>query len=368
MNLSLSFVRVLFLTLSVVLATAYTITRPSSNGIAYQNLAIGMLAGIGFGLLLMSLDWVFKRFNLRAFNVAILGLFFGYLLGTAISMIFQYALEMGPILIPSEVAIPFKMGLFLICAYLGILMTTRASEELHVCIPFVKFKHTTHKKKDILIDTSMLLDSRIIDLASSGLLDYHLILPRFTLKELYAMSESSDENLKSKGRRCLEVIKKMENIPNLDLRYVDTDFPEIKDQIAKLIRLARLLDANIITADSNRIQQPSVEGIRFINIHSLSNALKPITQAGEFLSIKIQRYGKEPRQGIGYLEDGTMVVVNGGAEFLGETLRSQVLSVKHTASGRMIFCNVVEEEDPGIESSLNDLPRDLDNAKNCLVH
>lgn len=313
------------------------------EGSFYIHLAGGITAGIIFGLILISLDWVFKRFNLRVFNVAILGLFFGYLLGTAISIIFQAVLDTGHLSVLPEHLHILRMGIYLVCAYLGMIMTARASEELYVSIPFVKFKPTSHKKKDILIDSSILLDSRIIDLATSGLLDHHLILPRFTLKELYVMSESNDENLKSKARRCLDVIKKMENIPSLDLRYIDTDFPEIKDHMSKLVRVARLLDANIITADNNRIQQSTIEGIRVINIHTLSNALKPITQAGEFLSIKIQRYGKEPRQGVGYLEDGTMVVVNGGAEFLGEVLRSQVLSVKHTSSGRMIFCNVADE-------------------------
>src|ERR1044072_7233269 len=103
------------------------------------------------------------------------------------------------------------------------------------------------------------------------------------------------------------------------------------------------MNTNIITSDINRIQQASIEGVRIINIHLLSNALKPLTQAGEFINIKIQRYGKEPRQGVGYLDDGTMVVVNGGAEFIGETIKAQVLSVKHTSSGRMIFCNAAEE-------------------------
>jgi uncharacterized protein YacL len=345
MNISLSFIRILFLSLSILLITAYTVTN-LSGGSSYAGLAVGILAGTIFGLVLISFDWVFKRFNLRVFNIAILGLFFGYLLGSGIYLTFQSVFEMSTVALSSEASTLLRMGIFLISTYLGMVLTARASEELHVCIPFVKFKPTSHKKKDILIDSSALLDSRIIDLASSGFLDHHLILPRFMLKELYLMAESNDETIKSKARRCLEVIKKMENIPNLDLRYVDTDFPEIKDQMSKLVRVARLLDANIITADNNRIQQSTIEGIRIINIHALSNALKPITQAGEFLPIKVQRYGKEPRQGVGYLEDGTMVVINGGAEFLGETLRAQVLSVMHTSSGRMIFCNVADEHQP----------------------
>lgn len=149
---------------------------------------------------------------------------------------------------------------------------------------------------------------------------------------------------KSKCRRALESIKKLEVITHLDLRFNDTDFPETADNFAKLTRLARLLDAHLLTADLGRLQMSSIEGIRIINIHALSNALKPLMQAGENIKIKIQRYGKEPRQGVGYLEDGTMVVVNGGGDYIGEVIDARVLSVKHTSSGRMIFCNAEEED------------------------
>src|SRR5262249_50758170 len=151
-----------------------------------------------------------------------------------------------------------KSIIYLVCCYMSTLMTAQASEEFYISIPFVKFKATANKKKDILVDASILLDSRIIDLAASGLLDNHLILPRFTLKELYAQAENGDENSKAKARRSLEVCKKLENMANLDMRFSDTDFPEIKDPTTKLVRLARLLDANIITADMNRIQQSSI--------------------------------------------------------------------------------------------------------------
>jgi uncharacterized protein YacL len=188
-----------------------------------------------------------------------------------------------------------------------------------------------------------LSDARIIDLAATGLLDHQLILPRFLVKELYLQAETGDELSKSKARRCLETVKKLEAIPNLELRINETDFQDVKEPFNKQLRLARLLDASLLTADISRIQMASIEGIRIINIHALSHALKPFMQTGESIKIKIQRYGKEPRQGVGYLEDGTMVVVNGGGDYIGETIDTQVLSVKHTSSGRMIFCNALEE-------------------------
>ncbi len=170
------------------------------------------------------------------------------------------------------------------------------------------------------------------------------MIPRFIIKELYTLAEIGDEFSKSKARKCLDVIKKLEAISELELRFNDTDFPDVKETQGKLLRLARLLDANLLTADISRVQMASIEGIRVINIHTLSNALKPLMQAGEYIKIKVQRYGKEPRQGVGYLSDGTMVVVNGGGNYIGDTIDAKVLSVKHTSSGRMIFCNAVDDE------------------------
>ena len=157
---------------------------------------------------------------------------------------------------------------------------------------------------------------------------------------------------KTKARRCLEVIKKMEQLSHLGLRFNDTDFPEVKDTTSKFIRLARLIDGNVLTADISRVQMASIEGVQIINLHSLSNALKPLMETGEMVKIKVQRYGKEPRQGVGYLDDGTMVVINGGGNFIGEVIDAQVLSVKHTSSGRMIFCNAFEA---GLEEQNDDV-------------
>jgi uncharacterized protein YacL len=323
-----------------------TFMLSSPTGETHANALVGIIIGTVFGFLLIGFDLLFKRFNLRSFNIAVVGIFIGYLMGQALVLIFDAVLDISRISIifqPQTLEI-IKIALFLFGVYLGTIMTLRSSDELYVSIPFVKFSPSAQKKKDLIVDPSVLSDARIIDLAATGLLDHQLIISRFTVKELYAFSEIGDEVSKSKARRSLDVIKKLEAIPDLDLRFNDTDFPEVKDIQGKLVRLARLLDGNILTADIGRVQTALVEGIRYVNIHSLSNALKPLMQAGEHIKIKIQRYGKEPRQGVGYLDDGTMVVVNGGGNYIGETIDAKVLSVKHTSSGRMIFCNACDEE------------------------
>lgn len=344
MNISLAFLRLLFLFLTTLFTSAFMVSLPT--GTMAGKILIGLGSAAILCTVMIGFDLLFKRFNLRSFNVAIVGIFIGYLMGQALVLTFNSVLDLTHL---KSVSTPYtvdlvKMALYLLGTYLGCVMTLRAADEIYVSIPFVKFTSVAQKKKDLLIDGSILSDARIIDVAVTGLLDHQLIIPRFIIKELYAQSEMGDEITKAKARRSLETIKKLETTPHLEMRINETDFPDVKDSFSKLIRLSRLLDANLLTADISRIQIATIEGIRIINIHTLSHALKPFMQTGEYIKIKIQRYGKEPRQGVGYLDDGTMVVVNGGGDYIGETIESQVLSVKHTSSGRMIFCNALEED------------------------
>lgn len=346
MNISLAFLRTFFAILSIIFMTLFMVAITESHVVG---VLLGLGLGVVFSLLLFSFDTLFRRFNLRSFNVAVVGLFFGFLMGEALILIFEAILQITAIanLSPRFLEI-IKIALYLFGLYLGTIMTMRSSDEIYVSIPFIKFAPIAQKKRDLLLDMSALADARIIDVSATGIFDSQLIIPRFVIKELYAMSEIGDEMNKAKAKRALEVIKKLEEMTSLEVRFNDTDFPEVRDSMAKMMRLARLLDSNILTADISKVQIASSEGVHIINIHTLSNALKPLMQTGELIKIKIQRYGKEPRQGVGYLDDGTMVVVNGGGDYIGETIQAQVLSVKHTTSGRMIFCNVHEEQGGGL--------------------
>lgn len=344
MNLSIAFMRSLFVVLSLFFMTTFMISNTS--GSIQGNILIGVLSGLIFGLFLIGFDILFKRFNLRSFNIAVIGIFLGYLMGQALVLVFDAILDISraSIFLQPQTLEMLKIALFLFGTYLGTIMTLRAADELYVSIPFIKFAPTVEKKKDLIIDSSVLSDARIIDLATTGLLDNQIIIPRFIIKELYTQAEIGDEFSKLKAKKCLEVLKKIELIAELGLRFNDTDFPDVKDMQGKLLRLARLLDANLLTADISRVLIAEIEDIRVINIHTLSNALKPLMQAGEFIKIKVQRYGKEPRQGVGYLDDGTMVVINGGGNYIGDTIDTKVLSVKHTSSGRMVFCNAIDAD------------------------
>ncbi|MBB65314.1 MAG: hypothetical protein CMO81_09645 [Waddliaceae bacterium] len=340
MNVTTAFARTFFTLLSILFMSTYTIS------ILGEMSALSLTVGLGLGILtsffLLGVEYAFRRFSIRALNTITIGLFAGYLLGTASTSVLEAVLSFAPNTTDPQLLSTVKTIVFLLSTYLAITLTIRASEEFYISLPFVRFKTSGNNKRDLILDSSALSDPRLIDLATSGLVDRLLVIPRFILNTLYAQVEHSDEGIRNRARRGLEVIKKLEAMPDLNVRFNETDFPEISEHTGKLVKLARLTNANLITAEMNQVETSAVEGVKIININRLSNALKPLTQSGESITIKIQRYGKEARQGVGYLDDGTMVVVNGGGDYIGETIKAQVLSVKHTSSGRMIFCNTRE--------------------------
>jgi uncharacterized protein YacL len=322
MSNSLPFIRILFFVLSVVFVTVANREQP----------IFGALYGSVLGLALIGFDLLFKRFNLRSFNVAALGIIFGYFMGLGLNLVFSAIIGDH---LDSRTLEMARITLFLFGIYLGMLMTIRSSDELSISIPFVRFTSQTQKKKDLLLDPTLFADGRIVDMAATGLLDQQLILPRFVIKELYSLPEAE-------SKQALEVLKKLEATPDLYLHIHEADFPE-KDTSTKMLRLARLLESNILTADVTKIQTVPIDGIRFVNLHSLSTALQPLIQTGKKLKVKIVRQG-EPGQGIGYHQDGAMVVVNGAGDFLQQIVAATVIRTVPGKAGRIIFCNMAFEE------------------------
>lgn len=341
MKPSIGAIRLFFMFLSIVFMMAYVIgTTPL---ITPSTLLVGLVLGLCLGGFLIVLDLIFRRFSLSAFNTLSLGLFFGALLGFALLLIFNTAIDIASIGMHKEVGEIVKILLFLSASYLGVITTYRYASEVAIAIPFLRLNAQSTKCHDLLLDSSVIIDGRIVDIAATGLLDGRLIIPGFVMKELFEMAESKEESSQSKGIFALEVVKKLELLTTLHLRFVDTDFSDVKTSREKTLRLARIRDCDLLIYEANRVEIAPIDGVHVINLQSLASALKPLMQRGNFLTIKVQRLGKEDRQGVGYLDDGTMVVINGGGDYLGEQVRASVLSVKHTTAGRMIFCNLAEE-------------------------
>ncbi len=201
-------------------------------------------------------------------------------------------------------------------------------------------------------DQSVLEDGRLVDLARTGLFDGQIVVPSFLPRELKNHSESGDELARVKARKALEALRRLESLPRVGLQFKDVAVPESVELNEKIVQSAKLLNASLLTNENSPLRAETEQGM-YLAIDTIANSLRPLIPKGETLSIKIQRLGKEPKQGIGYLDDGTMVVVNGGGDFLGKNVRTQVLSQKYSSSGKIIFCNVREDDNDDGQSEMN---------------
>ena len=202
----------------------------------------------------------------------------------------------------------------------------------------------TATTRRFVVDQSALEDGRIIDLARTGLFDGQIIVPAVLPQELKVQSEVGDELSRARARRALESLRRLESLPRFNLQSKNIPVGESGDLNEKLALIAKRLHATLLTNETPASRSEADQSL-YLSVDTIASALRPAIPKGELLTIKIQRLGKEPKQGIGYLEDGTMVVVNGGGDYLGRNVRTQVLSQKYSSSGKIVFCNVREEDD-----------------------
>ena len=360
MKNSVTLARLLFTCLSLLF---FTIAISAVSGeMTKSNITLGLLCGSTVAGFLILLDAFYKNVHLRAINTLTIGLFVGLALFSALYLAFQTIIEaIIPLVSFTSIGLLTsyaigKVFLLLLGLYIGVIFTFRCCHTLRESLPVIKVKQEKEHVKKIIFTHSVLSDSRIVELSRCGLLDQRILIPRFVVNDLYTQCDAVDEPVKVKARRSLENLRQLEEIEALEMEYTDLDYPEIKQPSGKIVKLALEIKANILTADStnfeDKMRQPS---LRVMNLNDISHHLKPLMEAGEIMEIKVQRYGKEARQGIGYLDDGTMVVINGGGDFIGESIQTQVLSVKHTSSGRIIFCNSIDNEFQTVHSHQSEL-------------
>lgn len=213
-------------------------------------------------------------------------------------------------------------------------------EERHI-LPEIKKDEISVPVK--LLDTSVIIDGRIADVGETGFLDGILVIPRFVLRELQRIADSDDPLKRNRGRRGLDILNKLQQSKTIKVQIQDNDFPEIKEVDAKLVKLANLLNAKVITNDFNLNKIAQFQGVKVLNLNELSNVLKPVVLPGEEMSVFVAKEGKDANQGVAYLDDGTMVVIEGGKQFISRTIDVIVTSVLQTAAGRMIFGKIKEE-------------------------
>lgn len=233
--------------------------------------------------------------------------------------------------------------LTVVCCYISISVLLQTKDEFRFIIPYVEFSRQVKGAKPLVLDTSVIIDGRIADICDTRFIDTKLIVPRFVLQELQSVADSSDKLKRNRGRRGLDMLKRMQNNPKVELQIHDTTLPEMRDVHKvdeRLVVLAKVLGARVVTNDYNLNKIAQLQGVEVINLNELANSLKSVALPGEAMVIRVVKPGDQMGQGVGYLEDGTMVVVEQGRSHIGHEVCITVTSVLQTPAGRMIFGRV----------------------------
>jgi uncharacterized protein YacL len=308
--------------------------RQELVGLTYSG-AIGMVIGFGFGWLMIAVDEMLKGFSLRAFSATT----FGLLLGTVVALLidhsglFERADEVTRWLV--------RLGLFLSFGYIGIVLAMRSNkEDFSLIIPYVRFAPQNKPDNLLLLDTSTIIDGRIADLIEANFVEGLIVVPRFVLKELQQIADSSDSIKRARGRRGLEVLNRIQRNNRSEVKIHEGDFPDEREVDAKLVRLARNLRAKLFTNDYNLGKIAELQSVNYVNLHELAKSLRTVLLPGETISLRIVREGKDKGQGVGYMPDGTMVVVNNAQSAVGQQVEVQVQSLLQTGAGVIVFADL----------------------------
>lgn len=324
--MTLLFIRVFFFILSGVIG--YYI------GTIVDQKILGLEVGMLSGLVLIFLEQRLHRISMRGLSSMVFGLLLGVFMAKLISDILAI-IPLGEFFHSVS-----RVVLTLIFSYLGAVVALRGKDEFNIIIPYVRFKRQDIGGGTILLDTSAIIDGRIADIYKSKFVAGRLVVPRCVLVELQKISDSADDRKRQRGRRGMELLRLMQNDSSIDIRIHEDEMTEEKEVDAKLMKLAKLLDAKICTTDFNLGRIALLQHIEILNVHELVTAVKSVVFTGEMLDVKIVKEGKEASQGVGYLEDGTMVVVSEGRRLIGERAKVLVTSVLQTQSGKMVFAKL----------------------------
>ncbi|MCM8824247.1 MAG: TRAM domain-containing protein [Candidatus Omnitrophica bacterium] len=308
------------------------------GGVAYtfggEHPLLYFIGGIILGSLIVFFEIIARRVSLKGLSAGV----FGIILGLILAKLFGTILDLFNL--EKELDLPIRIFITLIFIYLGITLGLKGKEEFSIIIPYVKFRRQELKEENIIVDTSSIIDGRILDIVKTGFIEARLIVPRFILNELQNLADSTDHLKRQKGKRGIEVLNslKKEQTVEVVIHEMEEDGKIPVDE--RLIKLAKVLDSKILTTDYNLNQIAQLQGVKVLNINDLANALKPILLPGERFMLKLIKEGKEQNQAIGYLEDGTMVVVENSKWLIGKNVEVEVTSVLQSPSGRIIFTKI----------------------------
>lgn len=304
----------------------------------YNGILGAGLGALAAAFVILIIDWA-KRNELRVVIAAAIGLFLGIIAANILtfSLIFERSGS------PTMQTITLYILVNITMAYMGAGIGARKGGDINFNV-FRKANPDMLKEVDYkILDTSVIIDGRIADLCETGFIEGTIQIPQFVLLELQNIADSSDPIKRTRGRRGLDILRKLQKQHGLEVEIIEIDFPKIREVDSKLIALAQKNGGKIITNDFNLNKVAELQGVDVLNINQLANALKPVVLPGEIMNVRVLKEGKEEGQGVAYLDDGTMVVVDNARHFLGKNVDVSVTSVLQTTAGRMIFTVLKEE-------------------------
>lgn len=346
-------IRILFLLLVSAVALVYSyntindvLLTDKSSSLTY----IIMVGAVVISFAIITIDTLIRKKNLMIIS----GLFFGLLVGMLVSLGLGYLVDnianvfLSQSLRASNASLieGVKLLLGLITCYLTVSFILQTRDDFRFVVPYVEFTRATKGPRPIVLDTSVIIDGRVADLAVSGIFESRILVPRFVLNELQAVADSSDRLKRSRGRRGLDVLHRLQAMPKLELHVWDgslINIPESEGVDQKLVALAQQEHARIFTNDFNLQKIAQLRGVDVVNMNSIADAVKPVVLPGETMRVRIVKPGESHGQGVGYLDDGTMVVVEAARDRVGQELLIVVTNALQTAAGKMIFGRPSEE-------------------------
>jgi uncharacterized protein YacL len=334
--LTVNLLRVFFITFCAAIGAIVT-------GETQGNVVPGILIGAVFALLLVLADRLLKGFSLRAFSSATFGLLLG--------LLFANLLMASDILRFQSDTVQWAARLVVYCTfgYLGMMLAMRSNrDEFSLIIPYVRFARETTQHEPLIVDTNIIIDGRIADLCATGFLSRALIVPRFVLGELQTLADSRDAIKRERGRRGLEILNQLQKSRELDLTIHETTGDADLSIDARLVRTAKMLQARLLTNDQALCQVARLQQVPALNLADLARALRPSAAAGDELELNLVKEGRESHQAVGYLPDGTMIVVNHARPYLGKVATVIVSSALQTGAGRLIFAEIKQSISPSV--------------------
>jgi len=331
MHMGLVFIRILFICSGVLIG--YYVSTQIETQIGKLE---GMSIGFGVTVFIILTELLFRRVSLKV----IIGGILGFIIGLTAANIVAAPLK----LVPLERSIVNFILLLLnaFFGYLGVTIGIREGERFNPANIKKLFRGGGDENLKIM-DTSVIIDGRIADVCETEFLDGIIVIPQFILHELQHIADSSDSLKRARGRRGLDILHRIQKMGHMEVRIVEDDFPKIREVDSKLIALAKKFGGKVITNDFNLNKVAELQGVKVLNINDLSNAVKPVALPGETMRVFVLKEGKEAGQGVGYLDDGTMIVVENGRKHINKNVDVAVTSVLQTAAGRMIFTKLRED-------------------------